>query len=321
MTWRLLSAVVVAWTLVGPVRPTAQTKNPLEGNPDAIRAGMGRFRLRCADCHGMDGRGVRGPDITQVWARAGPTRACSRRSAAACPDTEMPAFTAPRTSDREVWQMLAYLRTLAAPAPTDPPRGNAENGEKVFRAHVRRCHRVNGTGGRLGPDLSRIGTARSRDVMVGAHPPRRRGFPRRLRAGHGDAARRPADSGREEERRSVLGADHGHARADPGLREGQDEGGGERQAVGDAGVRPRSAERQRSRRSACATCRRCADSIRRSSSNRRRMRHTTFRLVCGSCCSSASARPRCSPSRRRRRALVTIAGDCSTACRRTARAG
>ena len=43
-------------------------KNPLEGNPDAISAGMGLFRSRCADCHGMDARGVRGPDLTQVWA-------------------------------------------------------------------------------------------------------------------------------------------------------------------------------------------------------------------------------------------------------------
>ena len=31
-------------------------KNPFEGNPDAILAGMGGFRLRCADCHGTDGK-------------------------------------------------------------------------------------------------------------------------------------------------------------------------------------------------------------------------------------------------------------------------
>ena len=37
-------------------------KNPLEGNAAAIQAGMGMFRNRCADCHGMDARGVRGPD-------------------------------------------------------------------------------------------------------------------------------------------------------------------------------------------------------------------------------------------------------------------
>jgi mono/diheme cytochrome c family protein len=27
---------------------------------------MGGYRVRCADCHGLDGRGC-GPDITQVW--------------------------------------------------------------------------------------------------------------------------------------------------------------------------------------------------------------------------------------------------------------
>jgi len=78
----------------------------------------------------------------------------------------MPAFTAPRTSDTEIWQMLAYLRTLATPAPAGPPRGDAANGERVFRANCMGCHRVNAEGGRIGPDLSRIGAARSRDALV-----------------------------------------------------------------------------------------------------------------------------------------------------------
>ena len=76
----------------------------------------------------------------------------------------MPAQT--RMFDHEIWQVLAYLRTLAAPAATDPPRGNAENGERIFRAQCASCHRVNGRGGRLGPDLSRVGAARARDALV-----------------------------------------------------------------------------------------------------------------------------------------------------------
>jgi putative heme-binding domain-containing protein len=78
----------------------------------------------------------------------------------------MPSFTAPRTSDRDVWQILAYLRTLATPAPAEPPRGNAENGARLFKAQCASCHRVNAEGGRIGPDLSRIGSARPRDVLV-----------------------------------------------------------------------------------------------------------------------------------------------------------
>ncbi len=139
-------------------------KNPLEGNPDAIRAGMGLFRARCAECHGMDARGVRGPDITQIWASGRTDAGLFKTVKEGIPNTEMPAN--PRIFDHEAWQLLAYLRTLAAPAPTDPPRGDAANGEKVFRAMCIGCHRVNGTGGRLGPDLSRVGASRSREVMT-----------------------------------------------------------------------------------------------------------------------------------------------------------
>jgi cytochrome c oxidase cbb3-type subunit III len=139
-------------------------KNPLEGNADAIKNGMGSFRSRCADCHGMDARGVRGPDITQVWASGRTDDGLFKTIQGGVPNTEMPAN--PRMNDLETWQLLAYLRTLATPAPTGPPRGNAQNGEKVFRANCAGCHRVDGVGGRLGPDLSRVGSARARDAIV-----------------------------------------------------------------------------------------------------------------------------------------------------------
>ena len=148
---------------LGAVQNTP-AKNPLEGNPDAIRGGMGLFRARCAECHGMDARGVRGPDITQVWATGRTDEGLYRTVKEGVPNTEMPAN--PRIQDHEAWQILAYLRTLAGPAPADSPRGNAENGAKVFGAQCAACHRVNGTGGRLGPDLSRVGNARSRERLV-----------------------------------------------------------------------------------------------------------------------------------------------------------
>ena len=140
-------------------------KNPLEGNPDAIRAGMGIFRARCADCHGMDARGVRGPDISRVWAEGRSDAGLFQTLRTGVPNTEMPSVGA-RTSDAEVWQILAYVRTLAAPAPADPPRGNAQNGERLFRVNCATCHQVNGKGGRLGPDLSRIGAARAPDALI-----------------------------------------------------------------------------------------------------------------------------------------------------------
>ena len=145
----------------------AAAKNPFDGNEAAIKYGMGLFRARCADCHGVDARGVRSPDLTQVWASGRSDEGLWRTIRYGVANTEMPANPPPRgATEQEIWQILAYLKTLSAPASTEPPRGNAENGQRIFRANCASCHRVDGTGGRLGPDLSRIGAGRARDAMV-----------------------------------------------------------------------------------------------------------------------------------------------------------
>lgn len=160
------TAQLVAQDLYLRIPADLPTKNPLEGNAEAIKAGMGAYRVRCADCHGMDARGIRGPDITQVWANGRTDDALFRTIRSGVPDTEMPSFPAPRTSDTDVWRILAYLKTMATPAPTEAPRGSGVAGANVFSTNCLACHRVNGVGGRLGPDLSRIGVARTRATLM-----------------------------------------------------------------------------------------------------------------------------------------------------------
>ena len=167
MKWITSLLTVAALSCLAVISLAAQGApgaNPLAGNADAIRFGTGLYRARCADCHGMDARGVRAPDLTQVWASGRTDDGLFKTVKGGVPGTEMPAN--PRMFDQEVWQVLAYLRTLAASAPNDPPKGNAENGQRIFRANCAGCHKVNGAGGRLGPDLSRVGAARTRDMMV-----------------------------------------------------------------------------------------------------------------------------------------------------------
>ena len=62
--------------------------------------------------------------------------------------------------------IIAYLRNMNAAAPADTPIGNAANGSQIFAAQCASCHRVGSSGGRLGPDLSRVGAARSREALI-----------------------------------------------------------------------------------------------------------------------------------------------------------
>src|SRR2546426_11295940 len=141
--------------------PARATKNPLDGNRDAIQGGAVKFRTRCAGCHGPDARGYIGPDISGRWASGDTDDHIFDIVRRGVPGTDMPPADPLRVPDREIWQVLAYLRTLA-PAPSTPASGDAQNGERIFSANCSSCHMVNGRGGQLGPDLSRIGSGRPR---------------------------------------------------------------------------------------------------------------------------------------------------------------
>jgi putative heme-binding domain-containing protein len=148
------------------VTVTAQTpaSNPFVGNAEAIRGGTALYRARCANCHGMDARGVRGPDLTALWVAGRTDDGIFGTVRKGVPGTEMPAIN-PRSTDEDIWKILAYVKTLAVPT-QEAPKGNVENGARVFRAACAGCHRVDAQGGRLGPDLSRIGVSRTRAALT-----------------------------------------------------------------------------------------------------------------------------------------------------------
>jgi putative heme-binding domain-containing protein len=162
------AGIVALWLAALPVaRLAAQDVPPTHAfstDQDAIRTGMGVYRLRCADCHGTDARGVRGPDLTQLWAAGRSDEGIFRTITEGVPGTNMRPIDRVRTRDSEVWQIIAYLRSIAAPAVTQTT-GDAARGEQIFVASCAICHQIDAAGGRLGPDLSRIGLARSVDAL------------------------------------------------------------------------------------------------------------------------------------------------------------
>jgi putative heme-binding domain-containing protein len=134
--------------------------NPLQGSALDISNGAAMFRNRCAGCHGPDAHGYLGPDLTSFWSAGGTDARMFDIVRNGVPGTEMIGADQ-RTLDRDIWQTLSYIRTLSA-VPAAPPTGDAVSGERVFRSNCASCHRINGRGGQLGPDLSRIGSARPR---------------------------------------------------------------------------------------------------------------------------------------------------------------
>ncbi len=144
-----------------PKNPAAN--NPHLGNPQSIRSGMALYRTRCADCHGLDAGGYRGPDLTAVLAGGATDERLFQTIRKGVPGTEMPSTTEP---DDDILMIIAYLRKLGTVPASETPGGNVENGGRLFAAQCASCHRVAGRGGRIGPDLTRIGTSRSRAAMV-----------------------------------------------------------------------------------------------------------------------------------------------------------
>ena len=163
----LLPALIAACATAHAQEPPAANpakNNPHLGNRESIRSGMTMYRVRCADCHGLDAKGYRGPDLTALLAGGEMTdERLFNTIRKGVPGTDMPPSQA---SDDELLLTIAYLRNLGAVAPAEAATGNLDNGARIFAAQCRSCHRVGVNGGRIGPDLTRIGVARSRAALV-----------------------------------------------------------------------------------------------------------------------------------------------------------
>ena len=140
--------------------------NPHLNNAPSIRSGMALYRTRCADCHGLDGSGYRGPDLIAAMTAGATDERLYQTIRRGVPGTEMPGTNANDTSDDDLLMIIAYLRQIGSVTAADAPSGNVENGARLFAAQCASCHRVAGKGGRIGPDLTRIGASRSRAALT-----------------------------------------------------------------------------------------------------------------------------------------------------------
>ncbi len=164
----LFTCAVLVACAAAAVALRAQEKNPIAGDVKAAKTGESQFRANCAFCHGLGARGGgRGPDLTRAQKRHGNSDADLFRTInEGVPGTAMPPNGATQQgvgmTEEEIWQVISYIRSVQAKAPAQA-LGNAAHGKELFfgSAACSTCHMIQGKGGRLGPDLSTTGSARS----------------------------------------------------------------------------------------------------------------------------------------------------------------
>jgi putative heme-binding domain-containing protein len=146
--------------VVGILAPAGRVAAQHETASDLLD-GERAFRNNCANCHGPDGDLIAGIDLGRGQFRRPLTDAdLAGIIRNGIPNTAMPAT---KMTEAQASQIVAYLRSLAATKRGGAAvAGDPARGQMVFegKGGCTGCHRVNGAGSRVGPDLSRIGSAR-----------------------------------------------------------------------------------------------------------------------------------------------------------------
>src|SRR5580700_3338988 len=113
-----------------PRPESASDRNPFAGQPEAVAAGRKLFATSCSACHGANGEGGRGPNLTTGRAvRRLNDKGMFTTSRSGVPGTDMPPTNLP---DDETWRLVAFVRDLSAPAYESQVPGDVEAGAAVF---------------------------------------------------------------------------------------------------------------------------------------------------------------------------------------------
>jgi len=152
-SWSLAVFFLAATPAVAPLFAQHDTAQDID---DGGRV----FRNTCANCHGPDGDEVAGIDLGRgVFRRAKTDQDLVQIIRSGVPGTAMPASDMPVA---QAEQIVAYLRSVASTKRSATAAGNIDRGRDIFhgKGACTTCHRIDGRGARLGPDLTGIGQLR-----------------------------------------------------------------------------------------------------------------------------------------------------------------
>lgn len=153
------AGLVLAVLLLGAQSPDDAATIVARLTAADLEAGKRLFALRCANCHGIDGRGGRGPGLVRPkLRRVSDDKALFDAIGDGLPGTEMPSVW--QLSDAERWRVVGYVRSLGRVASENVP-GDPAKGRALYVDHgCAACHVVVGEGGIQGPELTDVGARR-----------------------------------------------------------------------------------------------------------------------------------------------------------------
>ena len=148
----------------------AEDAGNLYNTPFDINEGASYFEKQCSRCHGFDARGndeVGAPNLTGTLKRASSSAGIYTILRDGISGTAMMAVD-PKVPDSQLWQLAAYIESLSREAANFAVNGSAEAGAVLFNetGECLDCHMLAGRGGRLGPDLTSIGSELSPDELA-----------------------------------------------------------------------------------------------------------------------------------------------------------
>jgi len=153
----LLGSLLVLGLLT-PARPGQTPAAKKSAHADTV-AGKRLFERHCVLCHGIEGKGGRGPALNRVKLPHAPDDAALKSVIAGGIPPDMPEGWF--LSDEDVANLAAFIRSLSK-LPSDPVPGDATRGAAVYaKSGCSGCHIKDGAGVGYGPDLTGVADLRS----------------------------------------------------------------------------------------------------------------------------------------------------------------
>jgi putative heme-binding domain-containing protein len=129
-----------------------------------LKSGEAIFNSNCAGCHGAEAAGGRGPSLRGSLRVGNESSDIRKTILEGIPGTGMPKFD---LEQDELGPLVAYIQSLHNGHDLLPhPDGDKARGKSLYDSNgCAGCHKIGTHGSAFGPNLTRIGAARSYDYL------------------------------------------------------------------------------------------------------------------------------------------------------------